>query len=176
MFLFCGCSHYSISFFHLFNHAYFKALLFLCAGVLIHSLLDEQDIRRFGSFFRLAPLIYLCFLIGSFAICGFPFLTGFYSKDLLSELSLIFYFDINPLFFVSLCSISIFFTSVYTIRLLIYCFFTTVSFTSMNILHHPDTFYLSLSVLFFLALCSLVVGYIFFDIFTESFIACGGFV
>src|SRR6185437_6965689 len=86
MFFSCGLSNYFVAFFHLFNHAFFKALLFLSAGALIHALFDEQDLRKMGNLFQILPIIYLSILIGSLAILGFPFLSGFYSKDLILEL------------------------------------------------------------------------------------------
>lgn len=87
MFLICGIGHFNVSFFHLFNHAFFKALLFLGAGSVIHALLDEQDIRKMGGLFSSLPITYIAFFIGSLALAGIPYLTGFYSKDLLIELT-----------------------------------------------------------------------------------------
>src|ERR1044071_1756495 len=87
MFFACGLSFYNVAFFHLFNHAFFKALLFLGAGSIISSLLDEQDLRKMGFLVLKLPFTYISFLIGSLAILGFPFLAGFYSKDLLLELT-----------------------------------------------------------------------------------------
>jgi NADH-quinone oxidoreductase subunit L len=86
MFLTAGFSRYDVSFFHLFNHAFFKALLFLSAGSIIHSMKDEQDIRKMGGLINFLPFSFICFFIGSFAIMGFPFLTAFYSKDLILEI------------------------------------------------------------------------------------------
>ena len=83
----CGISHYSISLFHLMNHAFFKALLFLSAGSVIHALSDEQDIRKMGGLIKLIPLTYILVVIGSLSLMGFPYLTGFYSKDLILELT-----------------------------------------------------------------------------------------
>jgi NADH-ubiquinone oxidoreductase chain 5 len=74
-----GLSHYSVSLFHLANHAVFKALLFLGAGCVIHGLSDEQDLRKMGGLLNLFPLSYVMMFIGSLALVGFPFLTGFYS-------------------------------------------------------------------------------------------------
>jgi len=85
MFLSCGLSNYLVAIFHLFNHAFFKALLFLGAGAIIHALYDEQDMRRMGGLINFLPFTYICILFGSLAIMGFPFLTGFYSKDLILE-------------------------------------------------------------------------------------------
>lgn len=85
--LICGLSEYALSLFHLTNHAFFKALLFLSAGALIHSISNEQDLRRFGSLIRVLPYTYVRFRIGSLALRGFPFLTGFYSKDIILEVA-----------------------------------------------------------------------------------------
>ncbi len=73
--------------FHLMNHAFFKALLFLSAGAIIHAMHDEQDMRKMGALNRLLPFTYTCTLIGSFALIGFPFLTGYYSKDFILEIA-----------------------------------------------------------------------------------------
>ena len=83
----CGLSNYNISIFHVLNHAYFKALLFLSAGSIIHSLSDEQDIRRMGGLQKILPFTYVMVIIGSLALAGFPFLTGFYSKDVILEVT-----------------------------------------------------------------------------------------
>jgi len=70
---------------------FFKALLFLSAGAIIHALSDEQSIRKMGNLVYILPFIYNCFLIGSLALCGFPFLSGFYSKDFILEAAFIKY-------------------------------------------------------------------------------------
>lgn len=84
----CGASQYGLSFFHLVNHAFFKALLFLGAGAVIHAVSNEQDTRKFGGLARILPYTYVMFLIGSLALMGVPFLTGFYSKDVILEAAL----------------------------------------------------------------------------------------
>jgi len=84
----CGLSNYNVAFFHLFNHAFFKALLFLSAGSVIHSMSNEQDMRRMGGLVNLLPFTYSMFLIGSLSLVGFPFLSGYYSKDLILETSI----------------------------------------------------------------------------------------
>jgi NADH-ubiquinone oxidoreductase chain 5 len=85
MILSCGLNNYSGSLFHLMNHAFFKALLFLSAGAIIHSMLDEQDMRKMGLLVKYLPVSYIMILIGSLTIMGIPFLTGFYSKDFILE-------------------------------------------------------------------------------------------
>ena len=75
-----------LSLYHLANHAYFKALLFLLAGLVIHAVSDEQDIRRMGGLVRVMPVTYTLFVVGSLALGGFPFLSGFYSKENILEI------------------------------------------------------------------------------------------
>nr|QFG38943.1 NADH dehydrogenase subunit 5 [Austrofusus glans] len=77
-----------LALFHLYTHALFKALLFLCAGMFIHNSSNTQDIRHMGSLFSQAPLTTTCMNIANLSLCGAPFLSGFYSKDLILELSL----------------------------------------------------------------------------------------
>jgi NADH-ubiquinone oxidoreductase chain 5 len=77
-----GLSHYSISLFHLANHAVFKALLFLSAGCVIHGLSDEQDLRKMGGLLNIFPVSYVMILIGSLALVGTPFFNGFLFKRL----------------------------------------------------------------------------------------------
>jgi len=76
MIFICGLSHYSIGVFHLFNHAFFKALLFLGAGSVIHAMNDEQDFRKMGGLRKILPFTYSAIVIGSFSLMGFPFLTS----------------------------------------------------------------------------------------------------
>jgi len=113
----CGVSNYSASFFHLVNHAFFKALLFLCAGSVIHAMLNEQDIRRMGGLSKILPITYIMMFIGSLSLLGFPFLTGFYSKDVILELTFASY-SINGMFAYFLGIISVMFTAFYSMRLL----------------------------------------------------------
>ena len=81
MFLACGVGAYTAAIFHLVTHAFFKALLFLSAGSVIHALAGEQDIRKMGGLWKVIPKTYWVFLIGTAAIAGFPFLSGWWSKD-----------------------------------------------------------------------------------------------
>ena len=83
----CGVSNYSTSLFHLLNHGFFKALLFLSAGSVLHAVNGEQDMRKMGGLIRPLPLTYTMILIGSFSLMAFPYLAGFYSKDLILELA-----------------------------------------------------------------------------------------
>jgi NADH-ubiquinone oxidoreductase chain 5 len=82
-----GLSQYNVALFHLMNHAFFKALLFLSAGSIIHSMSDNQDLRRYGGLINFLPFTYTAILIGSLSLMALPWLTGFYSKDLILELA-----------------------------------------------------------------------------------------
>lgn len=120
----CGLSSYSLSLFHLANHAFFKALLFLSAGAVIHSISNEQDLRRFGALIRVLPYTYAMFLIGSLALMGFPFLTGFYSKDIILEVAAS-TVTVPGTFAYWLGLITAFFTAFYSFRLLYLAFYGT---------------------------------------------------
>jgi len=85
MFFACGVSAYSAGIYHLLTHAFFKALLFLGAGSVIHAMSDEQDMRKMGGLRKRIPLTYWLMIVGTLALTGFPFLSGFYSKDLILE-------------------------------------------------------------------------------------------
>src|SRR5271154_5784420 len=82
-----GLSQYNVALMHTVNHAFFKALLFLGAGAVIHSFSDQQDVRRMGGLIKLLPFTYSVMLVGSLSLLATPFLTGFYSKDLILELA-----------------------------------------------------------------------------------------
>nr|YP_009647127.1 NADH dehydrogenase subunit 5 [Chloropicon maureeniae]QBX98811.1 NADH dehydrogenase subunit 5 [Chloropicon maureeniae] len=113
----CGLSHYTLGVFHLANHAFFKALLFLGAGCVIHAVADEQDMRRMGGLARVLPMTYAMMLIGSVALVGFPFLTGFYSKDVLLEVAYAHY-ELKAEFIYILGATAAFCTSYYSFRLI----------------------------------------------------------
>ena len=85
MFFAAGVSAYSAAIFHLFTHAFFKALLFLGSGAVIHAMSDEQDMRKMGGLYRYLPITYAVMWIGSLALAGIPFFAGFYSKDIILE-------------------------------------------------------------------------------------------
>lgn len=160
----CGLSNYSVSIFHVLNHAYFKALLFLSAGSVIHSLLDEQDIRRMGGLQKLLPFTYLTTLIGSLALTGFPFLTGFYSKDLILEMTYAKY-NLISLFSFWIGSISASITAFYSFKLLYMVFLSNVNAYKLSIeLANETSYSMSLS-LFLLSICSIFLGFFTKDIF-----------
>ena len=85
MFFAAGVGAYNVAMFHLFTHAFFKALLFLGSGSVIHSLNEEQDIRNMGGLWKKMPYTWISMIIGTLALTGFPFLSGYYSKDAIIE-------------------------------------------------------------------------------------------
>jgi NADH-ubiquinone oxidoreductase chain 5 len=118
-----GLGMVEFSFFHLITHAMFKSLLFLCAGVFIHSMGDTQDIRHLGGAIVGCPLTSFYFIISSIALCGFPFFSGFYSKDFILEIYFIGGFNIFTFTFIILAT---FFTLTYSVRLIYIIFFKTI--------------------------------------------------
>lgn len=155
----CGISGYSVGVFHLYNHAFFKALLFLTAGCIIHSMSDEQDMRKMGGLATLLPFSFVMILIGSLALMGFPYLTGFYSKDLILELAFSKYTFFGHYAF-WLGSLAAFFTAFYSFRLIYMTFLTkTNSFKSNIILTHESP-NLMLYPLALLALGSIFIGFL----------------
>jgi NADH-ubiquinone oxidoreductase chain 5 len=160
----CGLSNYTISMFHLINHAYFKALLFLSAGAIIHALADEQDMRKMGGLVQTLPFNYVVFLIGSLALIGFPFLTGFYSKDAIIETAFS-NFSFSGLFAFWLGIISAGFTSFYSSRLLYFTFISKPNgFKSSIEQIHEAPFGLAFP-LCLLSFFSLFIGYLTKDLF-----------
>lgn len=110
---------YEVAFFHLLSHALFKALLFLCAGVLIHGVGGTQDIRYFGALAKSYPFISVCLNLANFSLCGIPFIAGFYSKDLIIELACQ---NSWGLFIVIIIFICLGLTVLYSMRLTFYRF------------------------------------------------------
>lgn len=155
----CGLSSYDVGLFHLSNHAFFKALLFLGAGSVIHAVSDEQDMRRMGGLKHLLPFSYAAILIGSLALTGFPFLAGFYSKDVILELAYAKSTNYS-LFAYFLGVFAAFCTSYYSTRLLILVFLVKPNGNRKSILGaHEGTWNLTLP-LFLLSILSVIVGYI----------------
>nr|ABD19338.1 NADH dehydrogenase subunit 5 [Daphnia pulex] len=105
---------YELAFFHLLTHALFKALLFLCAGILIHGAGNTQDIRSFGGLSLNFPLVTVCMNLANLSLCGVPFLAGFYSKDLIVELACQYSWGIFVLLMMFIC-LSL--TVLYSVRL-----------------------------------------------------------
>lgn len=159
-----GLSQYSLSLFHLFNHAYFKALLFLSAGSIIHALHDEQDLRKMGGLVKFLPFTYTMILIGSLSLMALPFLTGFYSKDVILEIA---YgqFYITGMFTYWIGTLTAVITAYYSIKLISYTFFGTPNGSLFIFKHiHEASFIMSIP-LFILSIASIFIGFITKDLF-----------
>nr|YP_010585920.1 NADH dehydrogenase subunit 5 [Lepidostoma longipilosum]UZZ43643.1 NADH dehydrogenase subunit 5 [Lepidostoma longipilosum] len=138
-----------LAFFHLLTHAFFKSLLFLCAGVLIHSFCDTQDIRVMGSVSKYMPIVGGFFNFSNLALCGVPFLAGFYSKDLILEMMSL--SEVNLLIYV-LGYLSTGLTVSYTFRLLYWSFINEFNFNSMVSFHSDSIMNKGMYLLFFFSL------------------------
>lgn len=160
----CGLSNYSVGIFHLANHAFFKALLFLGAGSVIHSVSDEQDIRKMGGLKQLIPFTYSMMVVGSLALVGFPFLAGFYSKDLILEAAYVKYTSISH-FSYYLGSMGALLTSFYSTRLIYLTFISKPNGNKSVIIFASDSSYKICLTLFFLAFPSLFIGFFIKEIF-----------
>lgn len=164
MFLACGTSNYNVAIFHLYNHAFFKALLFLGAGSVIHALNDEQDMRKMGGLFSVLPFTFLSMLVGTLALTGLPFLTGFYSKDLIIE-TIVNKYNFSFCFGFFLSSVVAFFTSFYSFRLLLLTFFVDYRGSKSVFLKAHDAPVIMGLPLLLLALLTIVIGFISKDMF-----------
>nr|YP_009242841.1 NADH dehydrogenase subunit 5 [Lerema accius]AMQ67237.1 NADH dehydrogenase subunit 5 [Lerema accius] len=142
-----------LAFFHLLTHAMFKALLFMCAGIIIHMMNDNQDIRMMGGLSVYIPLTSLCLNISNLALCGIPFLAGFYSKDLILEV--VSMSNLNMMIFY-LYYFSTGLTMFYTIRLLMYLMINDYNLVSIYNLYDED--YIMLKSMFVLLFMSVITG------------------
>lgn len=158
MFLALGVGAYSAAFFHLFTHAFFKALLFLGAGSVIHGMSGEQNIHKMGNLWKKMPITYICMLVGFLALIGIPGFAGFYSKEAilnflyreegLSNYAKFAYYS---------AVISVFFTAFYSLRLIINVFHLKENYNKDHIHAHESSFGI-LFVLVLLAILSVVAG------------------
>jgi NADH-ubiquinone oxidoreductase chain 5 len=159
-----GLSSYNIALFHLVNHAFYKALLFLGAGAVIHAVADNQDFRKYGGLRAFLPLTYSVMLIASLSLVAFPFMTGFYSKDFIIESAYgQYYFSGTAVYFVS--TIGAMFTTLYSVKVLYLTFLTNPNGPLINYKHaHEGDIFMSLPLII-LAVFSIFFGYITKDIF-----------
>lgn len=149
-----------LAYFHLLSHALFKSLLFLCAGFYIHSMEDCQDIRYLGSIIKNSPIITLYFIGASISLCGFPFIAGFYSKDLILE-----YFLIEKInfFILILIFFSTLLTLAYSVRLISFIYVGVLSFkTNLNVEDEVGIF-MPIRVLFLMSIVGgSLINWLFF--------------
>jgi NADH-ubiquinone oxidoreductase chain 5 len=159
-----GLSQYNVALMHVINHAFFKALLFLGAGAVIHSFSDQQDIRRIGGVIRFLPFTYTTMLVGSLSLLATPWLTGFYSKDLIIELAYGQY-NFSGTYAFILGSITAGLTAFYSFRLICLVFLTVPNGPKQSYLNIHEANNKVIIPLFLLALFSIFFGFIFSDLF-----------
>ena len=159
-----GLSSYNVALFHLVNHAFYKGLLFLGAGAVIHAVADNQDFRKYGGLRPFLPLTYSVMLIASLSLVAFPFMTGFYSKDFILESAYgEFYFSSIVVYFIA--TIGAMFTTLYSVKVLYLTFFTNPNGPAISYKHaHEGDIFMSLPLII-LAIFSIFFGYITKDIF-----------
>jgi NADH-ubiquinone oxidoreductase chain 5 len=159
-----GLSSYQLSLFHLINHAFYKGLLFLGAGSVIHAMGDNQDFRKYGGLIKFLPLTYSVMLIASLSLVAFPFMTGFYSKDFILESAYgQFYFSSLVVYFIA--TIGAMFTTLYSVKVLYLTFLTNPNGPLVNYRNvHEGDIFMSLPLII-LAIFSIFFGYLTKDIF-----------
>jgi len=159
-----GLSSYNLALFHLVNHAFYKALLFLGAGAIIHAVADNQDFRKYGGLKIFLPLTYSVILIASLSLVAFPFMTGFYSKDFILESAYgQFYFSSIVVYFIA--TVGAMFTTLYSVKVLYLTFLSNPNGPLINYKHaHEGDIFMSLPLII-LAVFSIFFGYITKDIF-----------
>src|SRR6201986_1961100 len=162
-----GLSSYNIALFHLVNHAFYKGLLFLGAGAVIHAVADNQDFRKYGGLISYLPLTYSVMLIASLSLVAFPFMTGFYSKDFIIESAFGKYY-ISSIAVYYIATIGAMFTTLYSVKVLYLTFLSNpngpiVNYKQAHAAHDGDI-YISLPLII-LAVFSIFFGYITKDIF-----------
>nr|QUL58883.1 NADH dehydrogenase subunit 5 [Hydrotaea unicidentata] len=145
--------YYKLAFFHLLTHALFKALLFMCAGAIIHNMNNSQDIRLMGSLSLMMPLTSSCFNVANLALCGMPFLAGFYSKDMILEMVSLSYINMFS-FFLYFFSTGL--TVCYSFRLVYYTMTGSSNFSSLNMLN--DEGWIMLKSMISLMILSILGG------------------
>ncbi len=160
MFFACGVSAYPAAIFHLMTHAFFKALLFLGAGSVIHAMSDEQDMRKMGGIRKLIPRTYILMWIGSLALAGIPFFAGFFSKDIILESAFASGTPIGTLAFV-LGILAAFMTAFYSWRLLFMTFYGQPKADEKVIAHVHESPNIMLIPLYVLAFGAVFSGLLF---------------
>ena len=153
MFLAAGLGMYSIAMFHLMTHAFFKALLFLSAGSVIHGLNDEQDIRKMGGLRHAMPITHVTFLIGSLALAGFPLTAGFFSKEAIIINS--YHAEMGNIFFWAIAVLGAAMTGFYIFRVY---FYTFIGQPRTDVHAHESPF-IMIAPLLLLAFFSLTAGF-----------------
>ena len=164
MFFAAGVGAYHVAMFHLFTHAFFKALLFLGSGSVIHAFKDEQDIRNMGGIRKKLPYTYALMLIGTLALTGFPFLSGFYSKDAIIEFAYLRGSSLGN-YAASIGILTAFLTSIYSWRLFFKTFHGPYNNKNIPINETHESPFVMLAPLLLLSIGAIFSGYLFKETF-----------
>ena len=164
MFFAAGVGAYHVAIFHLFTHAFFKALLFLGSGSVIHAFNDEQDIREMGGVWKKLPYTWILMLIGTLALTGFPFLSGFYSKDAIIEFAYLKH-SIVGYSAASVGIITAFLTAIYSWRLLFLTFHGKYNNKKISLEKTHESPIIMLIPLIILGIGAVLSGILFKDFF-----------
>jgi NADH-quinone oxidoreductase subunit L len=167
MFMACAAGAYSVAFFHLFTHAFFKALLFLCAGTVIHAMSHEQNILKMGGLKSYLPASYYTMIIGTLALTGFPFFAGYYSKDLIFESVYISSIPFAHAYY-CLCLLLTLITGLYSWRLLFLVFYGKPNANEHVIAHIHKTGKGMQYPVNVLAFGSIIMGYVGFKLLIDQ--------
>ena len=164
MFFAAGVGAYNVAMFHLFTHAFFKALLFLGSGSVIHAFKDEQNINNMGAVWKKLPYTYVLMIIGTLALTGFPFLSGFYSKDAIIEFA---YLKGNTVgyYAAGVGVFTAFLTAIYSWRLIFKTFHGEYNNKSIKIEETHESPLIMLIPLIILSIGAIFAGFIFKDLF-----------
>ena len=164
MFFATGVGAYHVAMFHLFTHAFFKALLFLGSGSVIHAFKDEQDIRNMGGVRKKLPYTYILMLIGTLALTGFPLLSGFYSKDAIIEFAYLKNTSLGN-YAATIGIFTAFLTSIYSWRLIFRTFHGSYNNSKIPITETHESPFIMIGPLLILAVGAIFSGYFFKEIF-----------
>lgn len=164
LYIACSIGIYNVCIFHIMNHAFFKSMLFICSGIIIHSIYDMQDIRLFGGYRFILPIQYIVIIICSISLIAIPSTSGYYSKDMILEIigynNYIYY---NIFYYIGI--ISAINTSIYSIKILILVFIYKPNNKYNNYIYIHSVNYILYIPIIILCCFSIVIGYIFSDIY-----------
>ena len=164
MFFAAGVGAYNVAMFHLFTHAFFKALLFLGSGSIIHSFKDEQNINEMGAVYKKLPYTWILMIIGTLALTGFPFLSGFYSKDAIIEFAYL-KGSTTGYYAAGVGILTALFTSIYSWRLIFKTFHGSYNNKKIKIEEMHESPLVMLVPLVILAIGAVFSGFLFKDLF-----------
>lgn len=165
MFIACGSSQYCLALQHLFNHAFFKAGLFLIAGSLIHMINSKQDVRDYGHVLSFMPITFVCFIVSTLSLLGIPGTSGSISKEAILESA---FFGPNSSDLISVLTLlSICLTSFYSVQLLWFIFYKSIGYTPLKLYEDKSFIFYAIVII---TLCGSISGLFFQEIFMNLYV------